>query len=317
MFFLLLWIPFLAITPYWMKNIYDIVENTKASKPEYEGPEWADFLLIFITLPWIATSKCLCYYLVSGYYERNLPSKYQGEIRQVKILKGCENIFKMIYFVGISIYGYTQVIQKLPFDSPVIGNGKWENYFIDFPYVPFLRATTYYCLLNFSYHLETSIQMFFVIRNDFYEMFCHHSMALLTISIAYITNYNNLALPFMLIIDFADIFVGLMRVCLDIIKSKTLILTIYFMLMSSWAYTRLYIFPFEIILKGCIHTVQYAKGRLTPHYFMTGMLCVLAILNLYWFLLMGRMGYRFISGQSGPVDLQKNDEATKLTKKST
>ena len=202
----------MAIAPYCLKNIYEIVETTRAVKPDYEGPKWADFLLLFITLPSIALSKYMCYYMVSGYYERNLPQKYQGEIRQVKIHKGCENIFKAIYFIGISIYGYTQVLIKLPFDSPVFGNGTWDNYFVDYPYTPYLRATTYYCFLNLSYHLESSIQMFFVIRNDFYEMFCHHSMTLLIISIAYITNYNNIAIPFMLIIDFADIFVGLVRV---------------------------------------------------------------------------------------------------------
>ena len=233
MFFLLLSIPFLIIAPYCWMNIYDIVEATKDNRPSYEGPAWSDFYWLLITLPSIALVKYFCYYLFADFYESRLPSKYQGEIRKIKIEKGCENIFKAFYFTAISIYGYYAVLIQLPFESPVFGNGSWHNYFIDYPYTPFLRATTYYCMLNLSYHTESAIQMFFQPRNDFYEMFCHHTMTLLIISIAYITNYNNIAIPFMLVIDNADIFVGLIRIFMDVVKSTTLILICYFSLMVS------------------------------------------------------------------------------------
>lgn len=75
--------------------------------------------------------------------------------------------------------------------------------------------------------------MFFNPRNDFYEMFCHHTMSIMTIAIAYITNYSNYAVAFMLVIDNADIFVGLIRIFMDIVKSKMLVLTIYLTLMVS------------------------------------------------------------------------------------
>lgn len=62
--------------------------------------------------------------------------------------------------------------------------------------------------------------------------------------------------------------------------------------------------------KACVGTAQHASGRVTPHYFMTAMLSVLGIMNYYWYFLLIRMGYRFISGKSGPVDLQKDDNKT-------
>lgn len=233
-FFLLLSVPFLIIAPYCFKNIYEIVETTKANRPDYVGPAWEDFLLLIVTLPSIALGKYMWHFTFANYYESKLPAKYQGEIRTLKIDKGCENIFKTIYFTAISIYGYYAVVWKLPFDSPVFGNGTWHNYFIDYPYTPFLRATTYYCFLNLSYHTESAIQGIIHPKNDFFEMFCHHTMTLLIISIAYITNYNNIAIPFMLVIDNADIFVGAIRICLDIIPSKRIIFVFYMALLVSF-----------------------------------------------------------------------------------
>lgn len=150
--------------------------------------------------------------------------------------------------------------------------------------------------------------MFIHPGNDFYEMLCHHIMTLLIISIAYVTNYNNIAVPFMIIIDNADIFVGLIRVVLDVVHPFVL-LTIYAMILISWGYTRLYIFPFEIIGKASLETFKYAEGRLTPHYFMTAMLSVLGILNFYWYGLLLRMGYRLAVGKQGYEDKQKDDRA--------
>lgn len=307
MFFLLLSIPFIIIAPYCLKNVYEIVEETRVNRPDYIGPKWSDFLLLFITLPSIAFGKWCTVKMFKGLYLRLLPQKYQGKIREHKADKACDNIFKCVYFTAISIYGYYAVVLKLPFETPVIGNGDWHNYFIDFPYTYFLPATTYYCLLNLSYHTEASIQLVLKPGNDFFEMFCHHTMTLLIISIAYITNYNNIAIPFMLVIDNADIFVGLVRIFMDVIP-EILSFFIYLSLIASWAYTRLYIFPFEIIGKASLGTFQYASGRMTPHYFMSAMLSVLGILNFYWFALLLRMGYRFVTGKSGAVDLQKKDE---------
>uniref|UniRef100_A0A7S3NAJ9 TLC domain-containing protein n=1 Tax=Euplotes harpa TaxID=151035 RepID=A0A7S3NAJ9_9SPIT len=308
MFFLLISIPFLIIAPYCFKNIYEIVEETKLKRPDYVGPKWADFLLLFITLPSIAFGKWVVYKCFSGYYMRNLPHKHQGKLRQFKVEKACENIFKAGYFTAISVYGYFAVVKQLPFETPVLGNGSWHNYFVDFPYTPFLPATTYYCFLNLSYHTESAIQMVVRPGNDFFEMFCHHTMTLLIISIAYITNYNNIAVPFMIVIDNADIFVGLVRALIDVAPAP-LVLSAYACILVSWGYTRLYVFPFEIIGVASLKTFHYAAGRMTPHYFMTAMLSVLGILNFYWYGLLLRMGYRLAVGKQGMEDKQKDDAA--------
>ena len=125
-------------------DVLAIVHETRQRNPSYIGPKWADFLLLFITLPSIALGKYIVYELFSGFYMRSLPQKHQGKVREQKIRKACENIFKAGYFTAISIFGYFAVIKQLPFESPVFGNGSWHNYFINFPYTVFLPATTYY-----------------------------------------------------------------------------------------------------------------------------------------------------------------------------
>jgi hypothetical protein len=247
MFFLLISIPFILMVPYTFKNVYNIVEETRINRPDYVGPKWADFLWLFVTLPAIAIGKYLTYLTFNGFYHRNLPIKYQGKIRDHKIEKACENIFKALFFALISVYGYYMVVKQLPYDSPIVGNGSWHNYFIDFPYVPFYPSAMYYCMLNLSYHTESAIQIVINPGNDFFEMFCHHTLTFMIISVAYICNYHNVAVICMLVIDNADTFVGMIRAGIDVLP-ESITFIIYSTLMISWIYTRLYLFTFDLLV---------------------------------------------------------------------
>lgn len=230
---ILLSMPILIVAPYMLKNVYDIIEMQHLARPDYEGPTWSHFSIMLIALPSIFLGKYLAYYFCRGFYEKNLPSKYQGEIRRIKLEKGCENIFKTLYFTWISLYGYFGVLRNLPYENPIIGNGEWDNYFINFPYVYHSTAVKYYCMVNLSYHTESTISLFLHKRNDFCEMFCHHTLTLLLVSIAYMWGYSNLSVMMMMILDNSDIFIGLIRVCLDITNNRLLILVAYIALMVS------------------------------------------------------------------------------------
>lgn len=315
MFFLLCTIPFAVIAPYFLYRVYEVVERQKAMRPDYVGPYWPDFLCLIITLPSITIGKHITHWLLTGVYERRLPEKYTGEVRQMKIHKGCENAFKVVYFTAISLYGYFAVLVKLPFDSPIIGNGTWHNYYANYPYGTFIRASTYYCMLNLSYHTESMITMIFWPRMDFFEMLCHHVCTFLVISCAYIQNYSNHAVLFMLIIDNADIFIGLIKASLDISKSSVVISSAYAAMMISFFYTRIYIFPDEMVWKACLSHLDSLSDRLFPHYCLTAMLTTLGILNFYWYALMIKMGYRFYIGNKPAVDLQCHETSLESDKK--
>ena len=304
MFFLLFTIPFVVGAPYFLYTVYEVVERQKAMRPDYVGPYWPDFLWLIITLPSISFGKYLTYLVMSGVYERRLPAKYTGDVRKLKIHKGCDNVFKVIYFIGISIYGYFAVIVKLPFDSPMLGNGTWKEYYAEYPYGLFMRASTYYCMLNLSYHTESMITMIFWPRMDFYEMLCHHVCTFLVISCSYIQNYSNQCVLTMIVIDNGDIFIGLIRVFLDISKSTTVITLAYAGMMISFFYTRIILYPTQIVMHGCLGNLDKLTDRLFPHYCITTMMFTLGILNFYWFALMIRMGYRFYAGYSPPTDMQ-------------
>ena len=309
MFFLLVTIPFLFIAPYFLYSVYDVVERQKAIRPDYVGPYWTDFYLLIITIPSISFGKYLTYLAMCGVYERNLPDKYTGDVREHKIQKGCENAFKAIYFTCISIYGYTAVLMELPYKSPVLGTGTWDSYYIDYPYGTFLKASTYYCMLNLSYHTESTIQMMFWPRNDFYEMLCHHVCTFLVVSSSYILNYTNHCVLTMLVVDNADIFIGIIRVFIDISKNSVLITLMYGSLMVSFFCTRIVMYPLGV-MRGCLGHTDKVTDRLFAHYCIAAMLGALAVLNFYWFSLLIRMGYRFYAGYSPPTDLQINDSRT-------
>ena len=102
--------------------------------------------------------------------------------------------------------------------------------------------------------------------------------------------------------DIADIFIGLIRVCMDFCN-KYITFFIYLMIMLSFIYFRFVCYVF------CIPYINSFKGRLTIDGFnntvtiINILLISLLILNSYWLFLLTRMGYRFLT-KSKTHDLQ-------------
>lgn len=110
----------------------------------------------------------------------------------------------------------------------------------------------------------------------------------------------------MLIIDHCDIWIGLIRAVMDI-ASDTVNLCIYVTLMSTWLYSRFYLMWKEVLWGGLI--TPYLDGTTADmenqvsHVFMIIFIAVLLLMNVYWFVLLIRMGLRTAVGKKGPTDL--------------
>lgn len=75
-----------------------------------------------------------------------------------------------------------------------------------------------------------------------------------------------------------------------------LTLGVYLSVITSWAYTRLYVFPFHLIYTSVMVLPQVDPE--VPSIFidpMNVMLCMLELLHIYWYYLILAMGFNFLN----------------------
>ena len=134
------------------------------------------------------------------------------------------------------------------------------------------------------------------------EMLLHHSITVLLVSLAYLMNYLPMSLLILFSHDISDAFVSYARFLVDT-NSKYLAFFVYLFLIISWFYTRLIIFPFDLIRVSC-----YMNPMMHEMYgigILGAMVHVLVLLHLYWFVLLINMGIKFVK-TSTPEDTQQN-----------
>jgi hypothetical protein len=226
-------------------------------QPGLQIPRLSDFWYSLAMIPIISLAKYLIQKATIGFYERNLPAKYIGTIREDKIDKCTKNIFKFFYFSASSLFCYCYVLPDLESFSELLGgNGQFSKVMLDYPYTQRTPAFKFYYLFECAYHIESTVEhLVSRPKNDFYEMICHHFSTVLLIVFSYCSNLTNIGVHVMLIMDNADIPIGVMRAIMDL--SGTMgILSVYTVLMSSWCYTRFYVF-YHNVLK---YSFFYNKG---------------------------------------------------------
>ena len=199
-------------------------------------------------VPIIFFSKKLCKLLTYDFFNNRLPRKFDGQARVTKIDKCVTNLFKCFYFSVMQVYGFVFVLSDQPYHAPSIGGEKsWNFIYKGYPYFEITPYMKYFYLVDLSYHVESWLHhVLSPPKNDFVEMFLHHLIIVVLLAGSYLTNLMNGGIPVMMVMDHADIWIGLIRMNLDISGRKTMALMLAGLL-AQWVYIRIFVFPFELL----------------------------------------------------------------------
>jgi acyl-CoA-dependent ceramide synthase len=242
-----------------------------------------------------------------------LPMKYSGEIREEKVRKTTKNLWGLIYFTCSTIYGYS-FLKDLPFfPRDLLGNGHLHKIYDNFPYHDRHPQLTPYYMLGMAYHMESTITHIIAPwKTDFIEMLLHHVVTITLIMLSYVSNYSDVGMLVLILIDVGDIFASMMKCVYDICPTS-IVMSTYVVLNLTWFYTRCYFLPFRLIRVTGFELDATLDGSYTPQNFLTGGLIILTILNYWWYALFIRMLLRFLkTGEK--VDVQSEDSKM-VTKK--
>ena len=310
--FILLSVPLLFIIKPFLGRIEAFHDELALDNPVYIAPRYADFWVTIAAVPFISMAKYILRKATYAGYQRLLPSKYTGELREERIQKGAKNLFKLVYFATWSLFCHFYVLKGLPYHSEnIFGTGSFSKHLASYPYVENAQIFKFYYLVSAAYHLESTIEhCMHRPKNDFYELMCHHMVTLLLILFSYMMNYTAIGIHVMIVMDNADIPIGLIRSNMDFAPGFVVFLQ-WIAIMTSWIYTRIYVYSADIIR----YSFFYGKGmssnnRTWAHDSLSLMLWILMVLNIYWGYLLLMMGLKYVIKRKA-TDLQQTESKSK------
>lgn len=185
-------------------------------------------------------------------FEPHTKGSVDQQLHSFYTKKACRTFYQIQYFILATTWGYYVLLPTgwLPWQ---IGGDKSIDEAIDvsmyktdppMPYTKYPRKVLVYALSTMGYHFGDCVsQVFFKERqSDHYEMLLHH---IVTCSLYFCMIYgNNMGLGCVIayLHDIADIFGALVK-CASSTKYGDLTLVIFFFMISTWFWTRLFILP--------------------------------------------------------------------------
>ncbi|KNA02275.1 hypothetical protein PVNG_01430 [Plasmodium vivax North Korean] len=254
--------------------------------------------------------------------ERWIPRKKWSErIRKIKVARFNLMFFNLFYFTLISALGLVALSCQTFFPHEMGGQGKLSDYFAGYPNQKTSSLIHLYYFLNGGY-LLTSVYSLLMAEKlpDFYENFLQHLCAVILVYFSYGQNFLRVGSIIMLCHDICEVFSSACRVFVDT-RHKAVTVSSFCILFSSWGFLRLYIFA-----KRCILPIHRNLDVFNPLIgyeacvWLTFLLLVILLMNVYWFVLMAKMFIHFVSsGKTEDIltrvaELEEGERTDKKTK---
>ena len=183
--------------------INDFNNNIRQHNLNYAWPKFSELIPSLYILPIIMAYKTIIEYLAKGLVESCLAKKYKypknEEMKKLANIyrhKLARHIYKITFYIGITIYGYYVLKDFSYFPKSMLGKGYMPNMFLKgFPDSYFHERTPLFILyynISLAYFLNDFIFLFIMERqSDFIKMILHHICTISLIIFSFITNYSH------------------------------------------------------------------------------------------------------------------------------
>jgi hypothetical protein len=281
----------ISTTPFvfpFLNTFYDLYTSKVDGNPDYDWPSFWD-------LKTAITTCVLCFFIKNAILKFMTPISYNlmrdsyvGPEREERAKRSAVCAMKGIYFIAITCFGYIVLKDAEWFPVCLGGSGDAALTFEGYPYYNYLEKAPLirgYMMIQLGYHLFSLLaHITGPQRNDFMEMLLHHVITVVLIMTGYLMNFQPMSSLILFVHDICDIFVYICRAFLDT-KYIGIGFMFYIMLMTSFAYFRLYVYPFHLIWHSVwFNTTTYMH---IPGFRLMGALVhFLLCLHVYWYVLL-------------------------------
>lgn len=294
-FFIMLSIVFILAVPFFLEY-GKLVQNLRDGNLSYDWPEYVDLSIAFASMAVMLTIRELVLRFGPAIADKFLKPAYQGPERQERIERMLFHGYKSLYFFLAVVVGW-YVSKDAPWLPPImLGNGDSSLVYRGWPYIdvssfPYLDK---FLMVQFGFHCHILVTHFVdPPKKNYIEMLLHHTLTILLLGLAYFLNLHGGSVLVLLSHDSSDIFVSGARALMDTAYTKLMFST-YLCLMTTWMVMRLYVYPVHVVWPTMWGTAFHETERLPGYYIMASMVHFLWIMNIYWFIMLGKIGYSFI-----------------------
>lgn len=279
-----------------MKRTHDIMMERQENAPK--GHRFASYEELFRVVPAATALICfLRYALGIGAFEplgRLILSKAK-RAQPDRVNRFAATCFKFCYMSSIVAWGFHILLDAPWFPAELGGKGDVKKcWFNGSPYQSQMPNQQFYYLIQLSYHLHSLVfQIYLSHREDFWEMALHHTVTIALIFGSYVMGEQRVGTLVLIVHDIGDVTSYLVKFMVDTDFTKTT-LSFYGLLLATWGYTRLYVYPAVIIATISNDAPESCVGGNTNITIFKGLLWCLFGLHCYWYTLFLAMGYHYI-----------------------
>ena len=128
------------------------------------------------------------------------------------------------------------------------GKASYLDLFSDFPCLKIPDYLPEFYVIKLSYYSHEMLYVLTYYRNkpDFSELVLHHFVTIILVFFSYSTNCLRIGAVVLILHGISDVWVANLKVMIEISPRKYLIVA-YFIMLSSFVYTRVIVFPFIVI----------------------------------------------------------------------
>jgi len=302
---------------------YNLYRERKEFVRKHEGfeytPEIKDFFLGIVSAFIVYVVRVTSIdYIFRSRAEKTVVDFPDKDLRKKKIEKAAFARFRSLWYLFITIVGYYCLKDEEWLPRTLGGTArtlKDLNLFWDgLPYQPQNRKVVVYYMIQFGSALCTFVLQFKQnrTRNSYGEFLLHDMATLILLIISFLNNYLRMGAVVLFLHDIADIFSYGCKIYVDTDYLATT-LFFYVSLVVSWFWTRLYVFPFQVILQ-CFTNNIWARPELVGYMIIAICLVTLLCLHIYWIILILGIGVKFL--RTGEADDMQDAEKVEDFKQS-
>ncbi|XP_055693041.1 ceramide synthase 5 [Lutzomyia longipalpis] len=205
------------------------------------------------------------------------------------LVKFCENSWRCIYYTYSFIYGIV-ILWNKPWLWEI--NNCWYGY----PHQSVDNDIWWYYMISMAFYWSLTISQFRdVKRKDFWQMFVHHMVTLLLLSLSWVCNLHRVGSLVLAVHDCADIFLEAAKLT-KYANYQKLCDAIFAIFTVVWIVTRLGFFP------RILYNTSVEAPRILPmfpaYYIFNSLLVLLLVLHVVWTYLILQIAYTAVkSGQ--------------------
>ncbi|TMW63833.1 hypothetical protein Poli38472_002774 [Pythium oligandrum] len=209
------------------------------------------------------------------------------------------SLFKVVFFTWIAVLGYDVIKDEEWFPVSLGGSGDIVKVFKVFDVAP-STSLKYYVLLQVAYQMHSLLYVLLMkpLDGDTMDFVVHDFTSILAMGSSYLVNYLALSATVGFLNDACDIFQYAFFIATDS-ERKPVISVMYLVLLVIWGYTRLYVYPVEVISNVFVE-LPGNNPNASRAYYWSGetMLCAMFGLQAWWFFLFAEKGRRKLMKKS-------------------